>query len=74
MTTAFVTSRPSAVSAIAFISLRTSAEISGIAKTFSLTRSRTELFGPSTITYGITACAFFTSSEKKNRPMSRFAE
>ncbi len=35
---------------------------------------RTELLGPSTMVYGITACAFFTSSLKKNRPMSRLAE
>ena len=34
---------------------------------------RTELFSPSTIRYGITACAFFTSSEKKKRPIRRFA-
>ncbi len=35
---------------------------------------RTELFGPSTMVYGITDWAFFTSSEKKNRPISRLAE
>ena len=35
---------------------------------------RTPLFGPSTIVYGITASAFFTSSEKKKRPMRRLAE
>src|SRR5215475_8226398 len=35
---------------------------------------RTELFSPSTIRYGITAIAFFTSSEKKYRPIRRLAE
>jgi hypothetical protein len=74
VTTAFLTSRPSAVSAMAFISFSTSAEISGTASTRPPTSTRTALFGPSRILYGITAWAFFTSSEKKKRPMRRFAE
>ena len=60
---------------MAFISLSTRAEISGTAsRSLPRTWMRTELFGPSTIRYGITAWAFFTSSEKKKRPMSRLAE
>ncbi len=74
MTTALVTSRPRWLSAIAFISFSTSAEISGSENSWSRTWMRTELLGPSTILYGITDCAFFTSSEKKKRPISRLAE
>jgi hypothetical protein len=59
---------------MAFISFSTSADTSGMASTRSPTCTRTALFGPSTMRYGITAWAFFTSSEKKNRPMSRLAE
>ena len=63
--TAPETGRPSACSAIAFISFSTNAEISGSENSSSRILMRTPWFSPGTISYLQTARALRTSSLKK---------